>query len=187
MSFALLNGVTIQGSGENMFSTLPKTRNSFQIKTKPSRPVPGPMGLPSPEDCFFQFAQSLKNIGEFPMHWLNTFRIQSSDMKLIRTLRVGGKEGIACVIRTSPRLEDYLQENAQPLARVGSSLFDRLGVDFTQRMAHLSLGTTLMVAPEIQPGMPKELSNREPDVLCKILIDVTFLEIMLFREPLTRR
>jgi hypothetical protein len=108
-------------------------------------------------------------------------------MKLIRTLRVGGKEGIACVLRTSPRLEDYLQQNAQPLARVGGSLFDRLGVDFTQRMAHLSLGTTLMVAPEIQSGMPKELSNREPDVLCKILIDVTFLEIMLFREPLTRR
>ncbi len=44
-----------------------------------------------------------------------------------------------------------------------------------------------MVAPEIQPGMPKDLQEREPNVICKVLIDVTFVEIMLYREPLPRR
>ena len=170
-----------------MNSTMPKTSRFAHSKPKivPSSP-PLPL-IPKPEDCYFHFAQALRNIGEFPSHWLNNFRIQASDMKLVRTLRVGGNKGLTCVVRTSPRLENFLQENANPLMRVGEPLFDRLGVEFIQRMAHFCLGTTLMVAPEIQPGVPKDLQNREPDVTCKVLVDVTFVEILLYREPLTRR
>lgn len=86
-----------------------------------------------------------------------------------------------------PRLENFLQENANPLVRVGEALFDRLAVEFIQRMAHLCLETTLMVAPEIQTGIPKYLQKLEPDTVCKVLVDVTFVEILLFRAPLTQR
>ncbi len=170
-----------------MNSTLPKTRHDVRTKSKKSPPpLPFPW-TPKPEECFIQFAQSLKNIGEIPIHWLNTFRIQSSDMNLARTLRVGGEKGLVCVVRTSPRLENFLQENASPLSRVGGALFDRLAVEFTQRMARLCLGTALIEAPEIQPGIPKEFQNQEPDAVCKVLVDVTFVEIQLFRKPLTLR
>jgi hypothetical protein len=170
-----------------MNSTLLKSNRANHSKPQAAPPPQRLPWAPSPEDCFVQFAHTLKNIGDFPIHWLNTFRIQSSDMKLMKTLRVNGEKGLTCVIRTSPRLENYLQERANPLARVGGTLFDRLAVEFIQRMSHLCLGTTLMVAPEIQPGMPKALQEREPDVICKVLIDVTFVEILLYREPLPRR
>ncbi len=168
-----------------MRSTLDKASRTQVRYSKPAQPHLSLPWVPKPEDCFTQFAQALRNFGDFPSHWLNTFRIQSSDMKLVRTLRVGGHNGITCLIRTSPRLESYLQENANPLIRVGEPLFDRLAVEFTQRIAHLCLGSTLMIAPEIQPGIPKLLQDREPDVVCKVLVDVTFVEILLFREPLT--
>lgn len=170
-----------------MHSTLMKSNHAVHPKPKIVQTLPSLTAIPKPEECFIQLVQSLRNIGEFPAHWLNTFRIQASDMKLVRTLRVGGEKGLACVIRTSPRMENFLQENANPLVRVGEALFDRLAVEFIQRMAHLCLGTTLMVAPEIQPGIPKYLQKLEPDTVCKVLVDVTFVEIMLFRTPLTRR
>jgi hypothetical protein len=170
-----------------MNSTLPKTSRFAHSKPRIVPSSPSPPLIPKPEDCYYHFAQSLRNIGKFPSHWLNNFRIQASDMKLARTLRVGGDKGLACVVRTSPRLENFLQENANPLARVGEPLFDRLAVEFIQRMAHLCLGTALRVAPQIQPGIPKDLLNRDPDVTCKVLVDVTFVEILLYWEPLTQR
>lgn len=170
-----------------MSSTLLKVSRPVYPKPKIAPPAPLLPATPNPEDCFFNFVQALRNIGEFPTHWLNNFRIQASDLSLVRTLRVGGDKGLICVMRTSPRLENFLQENANPLVRVGEPLFDRLGAEFIQRMAHFCLGTALRVAPEIQPGIPRDLQNVEPDVVCKVLVDVTFVEILLYREPLTQR
>ena len=168
-----------------MPSTLPKSRRPVSSRHPSPKVLRTRPFVLSPEDCFRQFTESLRNIGDFPAHWLNSFRIQSSDMTLVRTLNI--ESDLTCVISSSPRLEHFLQENASPLVRVGEPLFDRLAVEFIQRMAHLCLGTTLMVAPQIQPGIPKSLQGRKPDTVCKMLVDVTFVEVMLFRGPITER
>lgn len=173
--------------GSNMNSTMTKSSQAALTRQKTAQPHLPTTWVPNAEECYYQFAQALANIGDFPVHWLNNFRIQSSDMKLSRTLRVGGDKGLTCVVRSSPRLESFFQENANPLLRVGEPLFDRLAVEVTQRLANLCLGSTLMIAPEIQSGMPKELQNREPDTVCKVMVDVTFLEILIYRGPLSPR
>lgn len=106
-----------------MSSTLLKVSRPVYPKPKIAPPAPLLPATPNPEDCFFNFVQALRNIGEFPTHWLNNFRIQASDLSLVRTLRVGGDKGLICVMRTSPRLENFLQENANPLVRGGRAPF----------------------------------------------------------------
>jgi hypothetical protein len=170
-----------------MNSTMTKASQTAMTRLRNTQPRLSTSWVPNSEECYIQFAQALANVGDFPVHWLNNFRIQSSDMKLARTLRVGGENGLTCVIRTSPRLENYFQENANPLIRVGEPLFDRLSVELIQRLANLCLGTTLMIAPEIQAGVPKGLLEREPATVCKVMVDVTFLEIIVFRGPLSPR
>ena len=109
-------------------------------------------------------------------------------MKLVRTLRVGGDKGLTCVMRTSPGLENYLQENANPLVRVGEPLFDRLACGIYPTDGPPLPGNNPDGGARNPAGHPQgSCKSVEPDVVCKVLVDVTFVEILLYREPLTQR
>jgi hypothetical protein len=157
--------------------------NLHEKKKEPSRKT---YPVLMPEECYSHFIQTLQNFGEIPTYPLFSMDLQSSDLTLERKVRLRGPKPLTCVIRTSPQIEDYLAElTARNRKLVAVNLFDRLALDFSQRVAWRMFGCASAEKPHfiLTGSHPDDWPSSSADTLCRLLIGPWTAEIRFWFNP----